>query len=184
MINLLPYDRRSLLKASYKKRLLVVGFFALSLVLVPLLLVLGVLAYEQHLNIGILSVQYEKLKNSKELIGTTELFNQVKNLNNSISFIDDSISSTKNVSLDIEKVLALRPDDMLVKSIEFSKSDNVSTLNITGIAESRDSIIRYASFIDVKNSGICKSVSIPVGTYTKKNEVPFNITCVIEYEAR
>jgi len=184
MINLLPYNRRSFLKSSYKKRLIVIGFFAISLTLIPLLLVLGVLAYDQHLNIEILDKQYNNLKHSQESTNSVELVDQVNKINNSIDFFISSVNSTKIVSLTIEKILALRPTNILIKSIEFSKSDNIGILNITGISETRDSIIKYASLLDIKNSGICKSISIPVGTYTKKNEVPFTITCEIEYETK
>lgn len=184
MINLLPYSSRIQLKSLYKKRLIVVGLFGIATVFLPLVLVVGVFSYVQFINFQFINNNYEKLLSIQNSTETENLSSQVKSINQSIKFFESSIISSQNVTDNIEKLINLRPVGIILNSFDFKKDNKKSTINIKGIASSRATIIQYSNILDYKNGGICHNINIPVDTYTKKNEVPFNLVCMIDYEVK
>jgi hypothetical protein len=184
MINLLPYSRRIFLKSLYKKRLLVVGLFSVTIAMLPLILVLGLFSYLEYSNSNVLQDQYNNLVSLQESGEAKGLFDQVKQANSTIDFFKNDTNSVKPVTTNIEKVLALRPNDIRITAIDYTKNEKVNVLNINGVSGTRDSILKYSEILDMKKSGFCKSVSVPVDTYTKKTDLPFTITCNIEYETK
>ncbi len=184
MINLLPYNKRALLKSDYKKRLTVVTFLTASVALTPLVLVLFLLAYLQRMDYSIFNNQLENLKLNNQDTVIDKLTDEIRIFNGEIKNFEDGLGKTKNVSQDILSVVNARPGDVIVNNISFSKQADKATIIIMGVSGSRDSIIKYGSALDKKNNGVCSEVSLPVTTYAKKVDVLFSITCSILYEAK
>ncbi len=182
MINLLPYNKRALLKSSYKKRLTVVTFVSVSIALMPLVLVLLLLSYLQRMDYSILNTEFDNLKLNNQDSEVDKLTSDIKNFNAEISNFQNSLNKTKNISQDIVSAVNVRPSDVIVNNFSFSKQADKTVLVIMGVSGTRDSIIKYGSSLDKKNNGICSDVSLPVTTYAKKVDVPFSITCSISNE--
>ncbi len=184
MINLLPYNRRELLKSSYKKRLMVITFISASVALMPLLLVIILLSYLQQMDYSILNTQFDNSKSNNKDAEVDKLIEEIKGVNIDIKFFQDGLSRTKHISEDLQSIVKARPGDVTVNNINFSKTGGKATIIIFGISGTRDSIIKYGNALDKKNGGICSEVSLPVTTYAKKIDVPFSITCNIVYEIK
>ena len=184
MINLLPYNRRAIMKSFYKKRLLVVAFITFSIALFPLVLVLVALSYIENMDYKFLVTQYAELQKQSQNDGGAELSSKIKEINTQITSFQGGIKQAKIVSGDIEKASVLRPGDVKISGFNFSKKSEKNILSISGVSGTRDSVIKYGNLLDKKNGGICSDVSVPVTTYAKRIDVPFVITCEIEYATK
>ncbi len=181
MINLLPYSRRALLKTLYKKRLIVVGLFGVAAILIPLVFVLIVISYLQYQNLNAIQTRFNLLNQQRQDEGIDDLSKEIQNVNFGISAFKESVSKIKPVSKITEDIISSRPSDVKIISFDFV---NTTTASITGVSGSRDSIISYGNILGKDGKNFCIDVNVPVTTYTKKNDVPFSITCTINYETK
>ncbi len=177
MINLLPYEKRISLKALYRRRLIVIGFICIAAALMPLVLVLGVLSYVEYTEASFLGNQYTELESSAENGEAGSMVNQIRSTNAAITSFQKDFANTNKYSENIEKISTVRPSDISINKFNMSNKDNKKMLVISGVSGTRDSIIDFGNILDKKNGGMCSSVTVPVTTYARKVDVPFNITC-------
>ena len=183
MINLLPYNRRIQLKSQYKMKLVVVALFATAIAILPFVIVTGVMLFLQYSQIGTLSKNYEQAVIFREEQGVTDLSKTIISVNELIASFQKNLGNARSVSNTIEHAISIRPAMFKTTSFEFKtspKDGNILTIN--GISDDRAGIIEYINLLGMGHSNICKKVSVPVKTYIKKTNVPFIISCLLQYE--
>ncbi len=179
MINLLPYNRRILLKSHYKRRLLVVALVTINLALLPFLVVIGVLIFMQHSTTSVLAAQYEKINESTNIQNLVLLTKKINTTNDIVNSFTTALSSSKPVSVNIEKAVSIKPVAIHIHGFEFSAQESGDVLVLSGISNDRSAIIQYGNLLS--SEGLCRNVTLPVTTYTKKVDVPFTISCTLVY---
>lgn len=180
MINLLPYNRRILLKSQYKIKLVVVAIIATTIAILPFFIVTGVVAFLQYSNISTLDKDHKSYFVFREDQGVTELSKSIVDMNNLISSFQKNLANTKPVSNNIDQIIRIRPNGIKINNLEFKTSlKEGDSIAIGGISKDRIDIIEYVNLLGVGQSNICKKVTVPVKTYIKKTDIPFTILCVL-----
>ncbi len=182
MINLLPYERRIKLRSSYKERFVVVALFAVAITLVPLILVVAATSYIKYSNIDSINSEYSKMKDLRQTQGIEKLTDSIKDLNRIIGTFQGSIKESRPISPDITKIVNSRTSEIKITGVESIISEGA--ISIRGVAKNREAIINYGAILSTPKTGPCKSINVPVTTYTKKIDVPFTILCAINYDAK
>lgn len=183
MINLLPYNRRILLKSQYKTKLIVVAVFSTIIAILPFAIIMVVIVFLKYSNISVLEKTYKESLGFKESQGVTELLKNVTDTNSLIISFQKNLKNTKPVSNIINQIVSIHPATIKINSLDFKTSvKDGDTITIGGISNDRAAIIEYVNLLGVGQSNICKKVTVPVKTYIKKTDVPFTILCVLQYE--
>lgn len=180
MINLLPYNRRILLKSQYKIKLVVVAIVATTIAILPFLIVTGVISFLQYSNINTLEKDYKNYLIFREDQGVAGLSTSIVDMNNLINSFQKNLTNTKPVSNIIDQIIAIRPDGIKINNLEFKKAlKEGDSLSISGVSKDRIDIIEYVNLLGTGQSNICKKVTVPVKTYIKKTDIPFTILCTL-----
>src|SRR3989344_5028541 len=182
MINLLPYNRRMLLKSRYKRRLFIVAISGITITLFPFVIVIIIMILVQYSNISILNVEYQKAKEFKSTENSTLLSEKLKGINDLIYSFSNNLENKKIVSDTVLKIMEIKPIGITINSFDFSTNTTVDVLILNGVSVNRNEIIKYEKLLKEKPNGLCSVVNIPVTTYSKAFDVPFTISCTLSYE--
>lgn len=155
-----------------------VGFISVSVVILPLVFVLGVLSYVKYTEANLINSEYIELEAAAQNGEAGLMVNQIRSANSAISMFQNNFKSAKEHTKSIEQIVAVRPTDLRISKFHMTNNkEGKKILLISGISGTRDSIINFGSSLENKNGGMCASVNVPVTTYARRVEVPFNITC-------
>ena len=184
MINLLPYDKKEILKKNYKKRLSVMLLGVVSFLFIMFALFIGVLLYVHMIEVKTLTNQKERLTEIKNSQGFNSLSTYVSSLNKSIIIFDTLIKGEKNLHPRIENILAAKVSGVEILGYEYNLDIDKKSgfVAISGTANNRDRVLAFANSLNTGEKPACDSVSIPIMTYTNRENLPFVVTCKIIYE--
>lgn len=180
-MNLLPNTEKENLKKGLKLRLLLSLLLLLSIVslLGVITLLPPYLLLSSNLS-ELKSVEAQSMKkDNKEIEDVLNLPNQI---NAKFSIFQASLARASFINV-IKKIIDKTTNGIFIDSISFSQNKNFrnkkgTLVLISGLAQSRDSLISFSSAL--KKEGSFSSVVVPVSSLTKDKNLPFSINIFIE----
>jgi len=182
MINLLPQERKNILKKTHKVNLLVAFVTMFSFAILPLAITAGVLSFSEYINLNIIKKDHNKANEALFKSGLGDVIQNLNNTNDKINFLKTDFKKSKSVYVVLEKILSLKPNTIKINSINYVGGEKSNTITISGTADNRDAVISFGSILSSKDNKICNNIKLPVSTYTKKINVPFTVNCDVIYE--
>ena len=123
------------------------------------------------------NINFQMANESASFKSANLITSVVNSVNFKLSFFKDKMDYLGVVSI-LDKVLVTKSDAIKLENISYnsdSKSD--STLNLQGIADSREDLVSFSKRLQAINS--IKSVDLPVSNLAKDKNLVFSITLKI-----
>ncbi len=178
MVNLLTLFEKKLLSKEYKKRLIVVSLFALSLLFafsIILLIPSYILSSEKYNNVFKQLVAEKKkiftLADGKDPIKIT------KDVNNKLSILkkaNTSLPAPYHVTVTIIKH---KPKGIFIKSILYDKNGNEEKITVSGISENRETLLLFLKSMESETE--FSSVELPISSFVKGENIDFSLRVTI-----
>jgi hypothetical protein len=173
MLNLLKREKRYMIRAEYLGRLTNIFIF---------ILVLACIYYGVLLMANGFLIRFEKKVIEDEVVNISLSSSQkdlqsyeeaLKHLESEYNFFSkEIIFPTDFISLiDNKKISGVN-----LTAINFQKknNENESRLEIIGVAQNRDILIKYAN--SFKTDPVFQNVNVPISSLAKNNEIPFSLS--------
>lgn len=170
MFKLLPLEERARVAHEYKLRRTVVIITALILVLIVALIGFFpsyILSRIKHTEAETLSKGASQHNNEEDLGAWLATFNKkLRTLS--------AGKEQETVSLAIERALAERGAGVRITQINWTESEGVAALTLTGVASDRQALLSLESRL--KNSGHFSEVMLPVSNLARERDISFQIS--------
>src|SRR5574343_1050435 len=171
MINLLPSKEKIVLRQEYKMRLLIVVFFAISILSIIFSIFLAPSYKYSVLKEGIAKKNLELFNSENPDIDVEKLNNEIVKTNEKLSFI---LSKKSNVFVSesvLEKILLLRTTGISFSQISFD-SNSKSVINIFGKAQNRSALKNFKEALGRESAFAV--VDLPISNFIKPSDIDFH----------
>lgn len=175
MTTILLEKNKKDLRKSYVNEFLTKLFFSLSFIIIIWLIlegaVWGSILLEEN-SLSRQAKQEQKTEREKILDEYKKEITELKNLNKKFSI------QKKSGSEIINYLYTQKPKDINFSSIQITKEDNHSKINISGLASNRESLLTFTKLLE--QNKYVEDFNFPISNLTKNFDIPFNITFIID----
>lgn len=176
-INLIPtWLKRNFLNKKIEISI-TIGLICMSLI--SLAIAGFVSVTHQKLNYERMNLEIAKSSIELTLYGTRyqEIKEDLEAFNDEITTLSNIDNGLFSVPTVINNILAVVPTNVIITSISFKDKD--LAFSMSGIAENRDALLSLQSAF--KELSLIDTVNIPLSSYDKKEQVPFQINLTLKF---
>jgi hypothetical protein len=177
MFNLLPESLKDRIKKEYNLRRLIVGFFFILFLQTAFFIFMlpswMISKYKEETS----SARVIQLDNSELLSNSNAIRPVIRSINAELILIDRSLEYPK-ISPYLDSILSMKTNSIKINQFSFSpNSTSTETINLQGVSATRDSLVNFKKSLD--ESGLFKSIDLPVSNFTKDKNISFNMTLTV-----
>jgi len=174
MVNLLPDEKKEILKKEYHLRVFLAGSYFAVISLAILVVILGSYFFLVRQEIGKLEEGAGSKNASTTLAGDMVL---VKEINQKLLLLNTRFESMLPTEL-ARVFISYKNDNIKITRIEYQNKENVGYATVKGIARTRESVITLLE--DLKQNQSFMNVDLPISDLSKSKDVPFTISLSIK----
>lgn len=168
MSNLLPQEEKNVLEREYKLKLAITANTLFLIIMVVVLVFIGVFIFLLKSEVRNLEENIELVSLNEEERANKQIV-EVVNERLRIVNLDTHFLTPTDV---IDLVLRNKNLGITITSFDFQSSLNSGSLQISGIAATREDLIAF--FENLENENIVQTVDSPISNLSKSNNISFN----------
>ena len=176
-VNLIPAWLKR--KFSSKKAEMIIVGASIAMAAISLVIA-GVIVFKhQTLSYERLNLEIKKSNVEMTLYGTRyqEIKQELEDFNSEVTILSNIDNGLVSVPTALENIYDLIPEEITITALEFN--DEELSIEITGIAERREELLNLQKTFD--NSDFVEQVEIPLSSYDKKTEIPFQMNIYLNF---
>ena len=173
MFDLVTDKFRGILKKEYHRRLHIAVLVLTILTLTIFCILMATIYYESFVHRQTIEAQYNQVKSDRTQQSDQNFINTVQNIKGEMILMNDFPSDPMGRDL-VQKVIAQKGNKVILSgfSLSFGAKDN--QLSIQGTSVTREDLLSF--YKRLQNMNIFSKVDLPLSTYTKDNDLSFNIS--------